>query len=479
VSAAFDYDVVFIGAGPGGYTAAIRARQLGLKTAVVEKDKPGGVCLNIGCIPSKALIDRATKFGILAELAEYGVKADISGFDYSKVHAASRAAADKLSKGVDFLLKKNGVDLIAGEGRLAGPHDVSIRLAGGAERRLTAGAVVVATGSRPREVAGFEFDEDRVLSSNGALMLKKLPRRLAVLGAGAIGMEIAYVMNSFGVEVTVVEMLDRVLPMEDAEAGAVVRKAFEARGVRFLTGIKAFALEKGGKGGPLALSLGGAADAAPSSRLEADAVLVAIGRAPNSAGLGLEALGVRIDRGYVETGDYYETAAAGVYAIGDIVKGDPQLAHVASAQGEIAVERIASLSGKGHGPAERRIDLGLVPSAVYCEPQVAGFGPREDALKAAGKSYRSSSFPFRGVGKAVAIGAVEGFVKILSDPVSGALLGAAVVGPEATELAHELLLAAKAELLAEDVYSMIHAHPTLSESVKEAAFAVDGRALHV
>jgi len=483
---AFDFDLVFIGGGPGGYVAAIRARQLGLRVAVVEKEKVGGVCLNIGCIPSKALIDRASKFNALHELAEYSVKVDLSAFDYSGVQAFSRKAADKLSKGVEFLLKKNEVETIAGTARLTGAHELSIALNAGGERRIKSLAIVIATGSRPREVPGFEFDERRVLSSTGALMLKKLPRRLAILGAGAIGMEFAFIMNAFGVEVTVVEMLERILPMEDSAAASVAGKAFERRGVKFLVGTKAFSLDRGSSdGSPLVLSLGPAASAVPDTKLEADAVLVSIGRSPNTGGLGLEEIGVRLDRSFVEVGDYYETAASGIYAIGDIVKGEPQLAHVASAQGEIVAERVASLLYKQSTVSEshaslphRRVDLGLIPSAVYCEPQVAGFGLREEALKASGVKCNSASFPFRGVGKAVAIDEAEGFVKILTDPATGAILSAFAVGPEATELIHELLLAKSSELLPQDIYSMIHAHPTLSEAVKEASLAVEGRAIH-
>jgi len=477
--ASFDYDIAFIGAGPGGYTAAIRARQLGLKTVVVEKDKPGGVCLNIGCIPSKALIDKASKFRALEELSLYGVKADLSSFDYGSIHSASRTAAETLSRGVDFLLKKNGVELVRGEARVSGSHELAVKVSDGGLRTLSSHSIAIASGSRPRIVPGFEFDEDRVLSSTGALMMKRLPKRIAILGAGAIGMEFAYILNSFGVEVTVIEMLDRILPMEDADAAAVARKAFEERGVRFLTGFKAFSLDKGKGSGPLSLAVGPSASSAPSENIEADAALVSIGREPNTDGLDLEKHGVVLNRSFVETGPYYETAAAGIYAIGDVVLGEPQLAHVASAQGEIVVERVAQLLGKGKGPDRERIDLGLVPSAVYCIPQLAGFGPREDALKAAGTAYRASSFPFRGVGKAVAAGEPEGFVKILWDPVSGGMLGASLVGAEATELVHELLLAKKAELLAEDVFSMVHAHPTLSEAVKEAALASEGRALHI
>ena len=474
----FEYDVAFLGAGPGGYVGAIRARQLGLKVLVVEKDKAGGVCLNIGCIPSKALIDRATKFRSLEELARFGVHADLGAFSYAAVQETSRAAADKLSKGVDYLLKKNGVEYLVGEGRLVGAHELIVKKPDGAEKKVTAHSVIVATGSSPRVVSGFEFDEERVLSSTGFLMMKKLPKRMVILGAGAIGMEAAYIMNSFGVQVTVVEMLARILPMEDAEAASVVRSAFEKRGVTFLTETKAFSLDRPAKG-PLVVSLGPSAAQAATEKLEAEAVLVAIGRAPNTAELGLEALGVRLDRGYVEVGDWYETAASGVYAIGDIVAGEPQLAHVASAQAELAVERISSLLGKGPTPHEKRVEARFIPTAVYCEPQVAGFGPREEALKAAGRAYKAAKFPYVGIGKAVAIGAPEGFTKVLTDPRTGEILGAAIVGAEATELVHELLLAARTELTMEEIAATVHAHPTLSESVKELSLASLGRAIHV
>lgn len=471
------YDIAFIGAGPGGYVAAIRARQLGLKTLVVEKDKAGGVCLNVGCIPSKALIDRASALRSAEELESVGIVLDRSAFDYGAVQAYSRAAADRLSKGVDFLLKKNGVDLVSGTGRLLGAGGIAVVTAAGEERRFSAKSIVVATGSSPRVVPGFEFDEERVLSSTGALMLKKLPARLVILGGGAIGVEFAYVMSSFGVQVTVVEMMDRILPMEDAEAAAVVRKSFERRGVRFLTSTKAASLDSVA-GKPLVLHTAPASGDGAGEAIEADALLVSIGRTPNTADLGLENLGVRLDRGYIAVGDYYETSSAGIYAIGDVVAGEPQLAHVASAQGEIVVERVAQLLGAGKGPGTTRLDLSSIPSAVYCEPQIAGFGPREEALKTAGTPYKAVNFPFRGIGKAVAIGKSEGFVKILTDPETEEFLGACAVGGEATELIHELLLAKTAELLPEDLFDMVHAHPTLSEAVKEAALAVEGRAIH-
>ncbi len=470
------YDIIIIGGGPGGYVASIRARQLGLKTLVVEKDRLGGVCLNIGCIPSKALIEKARALRAAEDLQSAGLVLDKSGLDYGAVQAYSRTAADKLSRGVSFLLKKNGVDVVSGLGSLAGPREVVVKDQEGKESRYQGKSIVVASGSRPRELPGFEFDEKRVLSSTGALMLKELPGRLVILGAGAIGMEMAYVMNSFGVQVTVVEMLDAVLPMEDPDVATVVRRAFEKRGVRFLVGTKALSLDKPVTG-PLTLRTEPVAGGAGES-LQTDAILVSTGRLPNTAGLGLEALGVRLDRGYVQVGDYYETAAEGLYAIGDLVAGEPQLAHVASAQGEIAVERIAQLLGLGDGPRHRRLDRDLIPGAVYCEPQVAAFGPREASLNKAGRPYLARTFPYRGIGKAVAMGEDEGFAKVLIDPDTREIIGASVVGAEATELIHELLLAKSAELLPEDLGTMVHAHPSLSELVKETALASLGRAIH-
>ncbi len=474
----YDYDILFIGAGPAGYVGAIRARQLGLRAALVERDKAGGVCLNIGCIPSKALIEQATRFRVLDELAAFGVQSDRTAFDYAKVNAVSRAAADRLSRGVDFLIKKNGIDYLAGTATLDDAHTVTLRREGSADRRISAYAVVLATGSRPRQVPGFEFDEDRVMSSTGFLLRKKLPRSLIILGAGAIGLEAAYVMNAFGVQVAVVEMLDRILPMEDGEAAAVVRGEFEKRGVRFHTATRAFSLDTSAPD-RIKLAIGGAAAATAAESIEAEAVLVSVGRSPNTEGLGLEGLGVRLQKGCVPVGDYYESSAAGLYAVGDIVSGEAQLAHVASAQAELVAAGVAWRLGKAPEPRERRVPAALVPQAVYCEPQVASFGPREEALKAAGRDFRSSRFPFRGVGKAVAVGMSEGFVKILSDPRTGEILGAGVVGAQATELIHELLLAAASELTLYEVADLVHAHPTFSEGVKEAALAALDRALHV
>lgn len=484
-----EYDVAIIGAGPGGYVAAIRAAQLGLKACVIEKDKPGGVCLNVGCIPSKSLIHQAGLVAGAESLRALGAKVDLTTLDYGKAFAASRKAAERLSKGVQFLLKKNKVDYRVGTARFASAREVLID----GSSPVRAKAFIIATGSRPRALAGFDFNDQTVLSSTGALMLQKVPRRAVILGAGAIGMELGYVWNAFGTELTVVEAMDRVLPIEDAEAAAVVRKAFEARGVKFITGAMATGYEnvpdstsrtpvQASESSAISISLKPArpgtpeATAIPAS-LEADAILVAVGRVPNSGGLGLEELGVELERGFIRTGDWYETAAAGIYAIGDVV-ATPLLAHVASKEGEIAAERIAHLLRGTPLPAERRVDLSAVPSAVYCEPELASFGLSAEKAAASGVRHAAYSFPFRGVGKAVAIERPEGFAKVIHDPETGEILGATIVGERSTDLIHELLLARKAELTIEDVADLMHAHPTMAEAVMEAAKGSLGRAVH-
>ncbi|MGO8694656.1 MAG: dihydrolipoyl dehydrogenase [Rectinemataceae bacterium] len=464
------YDLVVIGAGPGGYVAAIRAAQLGLKTAVVERGDLGGVCLNVGCIPSKALIHSASLFREgRAALEAAGARVDMAAFDYGKVWQLSRKAADRLSKGVGFLLKKNAVDVVKGEARLDSPRSVDVAGIG----RIEAKAIIVATGSRPKAVPGFEFDEEKVLSSTGFLMAKDLPKRLLVLGAGAIGMETAFVMNAFGVEVTVVELMDRVLPLEDAESAAIVAREFGRRGVKIATGMRAGRLERGPGGIRLIASSSDGAE----SGMDADRILVAVGRSPNTEHLGLEELGVRLERGFVPVGDWQETQVSGVYAIGDIV-ATPLLAHVASKEGEIAAERIAQLLRGESEPRERRVDPLLVPNAVYCEPELASFGLSEARAEEEGIAHAVARFPYRGVGKAVATERPEGQAKIVFDPKTEAILGATLVGAQATELVHEFLLASCAELRLEDLADTIHAHPTLSELVMESGRAALGRAIH-
>jgi len=463
-----DLDLIIIGAGPGGYCAAIRAAQLGLKVVVVEKDKPGGVCLNWGCIPSKNLIHQAEVYHSMREMEAVGVSVDRSGLDYKQVQANSRDAVKTLTGGVAGLLKKNKVAYHLGSAKVTGQGQVTVTGVDG-EQKLNAKNILVATGSRPMNIPGFEFDEEVVLSSTGILAMTKLPKSIVILGAGAIGCEFAYVMNSFGVDVTLVELAEHILPTEDFETTAILHKSLERDGISILTNTRATGLSKTAK----SVTVTVVGSDSKQQTLNADKALVVFGRVPNTEGLGLTEMGVKLDdRGYVGIGDYCQTGAAGIYAIGDITRS-PALAHVASKEGEMAVEYIA-----GHTPSIKIVNADDVPSAIYCEPQVAGFGLREDTVKADGIKVKKSVFNYAGAGKTIAVGKSTGIVKVLCDVKTDELLGAHIVGHNATELLHELLLVKHCELLPEDVESMIHAHPTISEAIMEAMRGINGKAIH-
>lgn len=457
-----NYDLVVLGAGPGGYVAAIRAAQLGMSVCVIEKDKPGGVCLNWGCIPSKNLLHQAELYSSLDELKKIGVTSDTSGLDYEKVWKNSRNASSRLVKGVQFLLKKNNVEVVEGEGKITGEKEITV-----GDKKITGKNILIATGSSPKEIPGFSFDEETVLSSTGALDLKEVPKRTVILGAGAIGVEFAHILNAFGSEITLVEMMDQILPNSDADVAEELAKSFKKRGINIMTGTKAAGMEKSGKGAKVTLE-----NSDGSTVVEADKVLLVVGRGPNSDGIGLEAIGIQPEKGFIPVGDYYETSVSGVYAIGDVVNS-PLLAHVASKEGEIAVEHMAGHDG------EAKIDPNEIPMCVYTEPQVANFGITEAQAKEQGLNYAVASFPFRGVGKAVAVGKMDGMVKVIYDKEIHEILGAHIVGPEATELIHEILLAKKMELLPENVAGMIHAHPTLSESIMETMKEAGPGAIHI
>jgi len=450
-----NYDVVVIGSGPGGYIAAIRCAKLGKSVAIIERDRLGGVCLNKGCIPSKSLIRQASLFLTRAALESLGVSVDSSRFDYARVFAASRRAADTLSRGVAYLMKKNGIAVISGVGALGSDRIVVVD----GSREIHAANIIIATGSRPRELPGFTFDEARVLSSEGALMLEKLPKKIIILGGGAIGAEMSFIMNAFGVEVHLVEMMRRILPQEDAEVSETVLRSFIKRGIAVYPSTRAVALQEDTDG--VSIILENAENGQTS--LGADCVLVSVGRSPNTENIGLDRVGIVPEKGFIPVGDYGETSCSGVYAIGDVV-ATPLLAHVASKEGEIAAGHIAGSPG-----AVRRIDTLEVPSAVYCEPEVASFGLTREQAEARGIACKTSTFPFRASGKAIAAGETEGFVKLVHDPAGTALLGAHIVGAHATEIIHELLLAKTQKLPLSAIAEMIHAHPTMGEGVMEAA----------
>jgi dihydrolipoamide dehydrogenase len=508
----YDFDVVVIGSGPGGYVAGIRAARLGLKVAVVERGALGGVCLNIGCIPSKAIIRQAEAFRGRSKLVAMGVAVDDTGFRYEKVFDASRKAAETLSRGVAYLLKKNGVAVVAGSARLASDHEVVVD----GDRRISAGAIIVATGSRPKPLPGLDFDGERVLSSDDALMMKMLPKRALIAGAGAIGVEFAHILSSFGSEVRLVEVAGHILPTEDGEVTGLLARSFAKRGVKVYTSsrVKSYkinvdSVNKSYKnnGGSTDISYKNDVDSADillqshgnigdksylsngdsinavieaigegggEAAVSVDRIFVMAGRTPNTEGIGLEELGIGVSGRFVKVNANYQTSVPSVYAIGDIVGTTPLLAHVASREGEIAAEHIA---GAEHISS---FDKAKIPAVVYCEPQVASFGLTEERAAAAGIDFSKASFPFKGCGKAVAVGDSEGFVKILVDKSTNAIIGAHIIGPEASELIHELLLAAhNPNAGLESIAGMIHAHPTLSEAVMEAAHLYYGTAVHI
>lgn len=464
------YDLAVIGAGPGGYVGAIRASQLGLKTVLLEKDKLGGICLNWGCIPSKALIHQAEIYRSLPAAEAWGIGIDRTGFRYQTVQEKSRQVADQVSGGVDYLMKKNGIDIIRGEARFL--DKTHLEVSGG--ERVEAKRVLISTGSRPAELPAFPFDGKTVLSSNDALALTELPESLIILGGGAIGCEFAHIMNSFGVAVTLVEMTDQLLPGADSDTVQVLQREFKKRKIKVLTGTTAESMDKGEK----RISLKTRSAKGKEKNIEAEKLLVVVGRSPVTEGLDLEKAEIERDEGgFIPTGDYYQTPSAGIYAAGDVIRR-PMLAHAASKEAEIAVQHLAAALAGGREPGMKRIPDELIPAAVYTEPQIAGFGLTEKGAEAAGLKARSVTFPYKGAGKSVAMERSEGVAKLVFDPDSGEILGGHVAGAEATELIHELLLAKSAELLPPDIAEMVHAHPTLSETVMELMRAAEGWAVH-
>jgi dihydrolipoamide dehydrogenase len=460
-----EYDLIVIGAGPGGYVAAIRAAQLGMKVACVEDAKLGGVCNNIGCIPTKALLESAHYARKVGGLKDYGIQVADVRLDLAVAGKRARKVAEQGSKGVGFLFKKNGVESVAGWARLAGKGQVAVKGKDG-ERKLTAKHIVLATGSRPRSLPMLEIDGDRVWSSDQAVFPEKLPASLGIVGAGAIGMEFADVYNAFGAEVTVIEALDRVLPLEDADASAVVDKSFRKRGITVHAGARLERADVGAEGVKLVVTTKDGKDAT----LDVERVLVAVGRAPIVDDIGLEAAGVKVERGFIRVDERLRTSAEGVYAIGDCAR-PPLLAHKASHEGIAVVEMIA---GEGHP-----VDYGNIPNVTYCHPEVASVGLTEAAAREQGHDVQVGSFPFSANGRARTAGETEGFVKIVRDRRYSELLGAHVVGPHASELIAEFVVGRHLETTVEEMERAMHPHPTLSEAAAEAALAALGRALHV
>jgi dihydrolipoamide dehydrogenase len=465
---ASNYDVVVIGGGPGGYVAAIRAAQLKLKTAVIERDKLGGICLNWGCIPTKALLKNAEVFDKLTHGAEWGISVENPKFDFSKIIKRSRGVADRMASGIDFLMKKNQVTPIIGTAKVLKGNKVEVTKADGKKDVIDAKHIIIATGARPRSLPGVTIDGERIISSREAMSLTEFPKSLAIVGAGAIGIEFAYFYSVLGTKVTVLEYADSILPVEDREISRVVATQLKKRGVEIITGAAVKSVDKAGNGTKVTYEIGGKAQT-----VEADKTLMAIGVTGNVEGLGLEELGVAVERGAIKVDREkgYQTNVKGVYAIGD-VSGPPWLAHVASAEGINCVDFIA-------GHKVRPIDYSTIPGCTYCQPQVASVGITEEKAKELKLDYKVGKFPFTASGKAVAAGEPDGLVKIIFGKKYGEILGGHIVGSEATEMIAELALAKSMEATVDDIHHCIHAHPTLSEAIMEAAAHAEGRAIHI
>ncbi len=463
------YDLVVIGTGPGGYVCAIRAAQLGLKVAVVEKRKThGGTCLNVGCIPSKAMLHASELF----EQASHGFEALGIGvgkpkLDLKKLMQHKQETVDANVNGIAFLLKKNRIDAFHGLGTVLGAGRVQVKADDGATQVLETKAIVIATGSEPATLPGIAIDEKTVVSSTGALELGKVPGKLLIIGAGVIGLELGSVWGRLGAKVEVVEYLDRILPGMDSEVAKAFQRILEKQGMTFHLGAKVTKVETGKAGAVATVEPAAGGEA---KTMEADIVLVAVGRRPNTEGLGLEAAGVATERGRVVIDDHYQTSVPGIYAIGDVVKG-PMLAHKAEDEGVALAELLAGKAG--------HVNYEVIPGVVYTMPEVAGVGATEDELKQRGIAYAVGKFPFTANGRARAMKRMDGFVKVLADAATDRVLGCHIIGPNAGDLIHEVAVLMEFGGSSEDLARTCHAHPTLSEAVKEAALAVEKRALHI
>jgi dihydrolipoamide dehydrogenase len=461
-----NYDLIVIGSGPGGYVAAIRASQLGLKTAIIEKESLGGICLNWGCIPTKALLKSAQVFEYINHAADYGIKVAGGEVDFESVIKRSRGVADGMSKGVQFLMKKNKIDVIMGFGKLKAKGVVEVKGADGIPKELTAAHIILATGGRSRELPNLKQDNKKIIGYRQAMVLPKAPASMVVVGSGAIGIEFAYFYNSIGTNVTVVEFLDNVVPLEDEDISKQLGRILKKQGINIMTSSTVESVDTSGDGCKVNVKT-----AAGDIVLECDVVLSAVGITTNLEGIGLEEAGVKTEKGKVLVDDFYKTNIDGVYAIGDIVKGQA-LAHVASAEGIICVEKIA---GKNPEP----LNYNNIPGCTYCSPEIASVGYTEKAAKEAGYELKIGKFPFSASGKASAAGAKDGFVKLIFDAKYGEFLGAHMIGMNVTEMIAEVVTARKLEATGHEIIKSVHPHPTMSEAVMEAAADAYGEVIHL
>ncbi|MEN9521870.1 MAG: hypothetical protein RL065_247 [Bacteroidota bacterium] len=460
------FDLIVIGSGPGGYVAAIRASQLGLKTAIIEKADLGGVCLNWGCIPTKALLKSAQVFDYMKHAADYGLQVSDAKADFGAVVKRSRGVADNMSKGIQFLMKKNKIEVIMGTAKLVPGKKVEVTAADGSKKNYDAKNIILATGGRSRELPNLKQDGKKVIGYREAMVLPTQPKSMIVVGAGAIGVEFAYFYNAMGTKVTIVEFAPRIVPIEDADVSKELERNYRKQGMTILTDSSVISVDTSGEGVKAKVKT-------PTGEqiLEADILLSAAGVTSNIENIGLETVGVKTEKGKVIVDAYYQTSVPGIYAIGDLLPTQA-LAHVASAEGIICVEKIA-----GHHP--EALDYNNIPGCTYCSPEIASVGMTEEAAKKAGHEIKVGKFPFTASGKASAAGAKEGFVKVIFDAKYGEWLGAHFIGANVTEMIAEVVVARKLETTGHEIIKSVHPHPTMSEAVMEAAAAAYGEVIHI
>lgn len=461
-----NFDVIVLGSGPGGYVAAIRASQLGLKTAIVEKESLGGICLNWGCIPTKALLKSASVFEYIHHAKDFGIEVSTPKADFGAVVKRSRGVAEGMSKGVQFLMKKNKIEVIMGTGKLKAGKKIAVTGADGKVTEYSANHIIVATGGRSRELPALKQDGKKIIGYREAMVLPSLPKSMVIVGSGAIGVEFAYFYNAMGCKVTIVEFMPNIVPVEDEEVSKALAKSFKSAGVDIMTQAEVTKVDTSGPGCKVTVK-----EAAGEKVLECDIVLSAVGVVANIEGIGLEDVGIITDKGKIVVDKYYKTNIPGYYAIGDCTPGQA-LAHVASAEGIICVEQIA-----GHHP--QPLDYGNIPGCTYCSPEIASVGMTEKAAKEKGFEIKVGKFPFSASGKASASGHKEGFVKLIFDAKYGELLGAHLIGANVTEMIAECVALRKLETTGMELIKTVHPHPTMSEAIMEAAAAAYGEVIHL
>lgn len=461
-----DFDVIVLGSGPGGYVTAIRASQLGLKTAVVEKESLGGVCLNWGCIPTKALLKSANVFEYIKHAADYGIEVKDSNINFDNIVKRSRDVANGMSKGVQFLMKKNKIEVIMGTGKVKPGKAIEVTAEDGSKKTITAKHIIIATGARSRSLPSLPQDGKKIIGYREAMTLKEMPKKMVIVGSGAIGSEFAYFYNAMGTEVTLVEYMDNIVPVEDEDISKQLGRSFKKAGINVMTNAEVTKVDTSGKLSKVTIKTKKGEEV-----IEADIVISAVGVVANLENIGLEEVGIVTDKGKIKVDEFYATNIPGYYAIGDCVPGQA-LAHVASAEGITCVEKIA-----GHHPEP--IDYNNIPGCTYCSPEIASVGYTEKAAKEAGYKLKVGKFPFSASGKASAAGHKDGFVKVIYDAKYGELLGAHMIGANVTEMIAELVTARKLETTGHEILKAVHPHPTMSEAVMEATAEAYGEVIHI